>query len=109
MDELVLLNFQVHQGYSGGAISLVGFPDGKLNFIGTTSTFNDDSGAEEDEKNTKATAYDIFVEPAANPVFYRDFYEKKGNAKNWSLVKRGEKFTFDKLESEILQGYRRIG
>lgn len=108
MDELVLLDFQVHQGYGGGAISIVSFPNGTFNYIGNASTFSGDSGAVEDEKNTKADAYDIFVQPDVNPVFYRDSYQKKGNAKNWSLVKRGEKFTLDKLEAEYLQNYKKI-
>lgn len=107
-DELVLLDFQVHQGYGGGTISLVEFPDGNFNFIGSASIYSDDSGAAEDEKDTKANAYDIFAQPAANPVFYRDSYEKKGNAKNWSLVKKGEKFLLTKLEPEIMQGYKKI-
>lgn len=109
MDELVLLDFQVHQGYGGGAISIVEFSNGKFNFIGTTTTFSDNGGAVEDEKNIKADAYDIFVQPGSNPVFYRDSYQKKGNSKNWSLVKRGEKFTLDKIEAEYLQNYKKIG
>lgn len=108
MDELVLLDFQVHQGYGGGGISIISFPNGKFNFIGHTATFSDDSGAAEDEKNTKAEASDIFVQPGATPVFYRDVYQKKGNAKNWSLVKRGEKFELNKLEAEYLQNYKKI-
>lgn len=108
MDELVLLDFQVHQGYGGGAISIVSFPNGEFNFIGTATTFSDDSGAKENEKDTKAEAYDIFVQPSANPIIYRDSYEKKGTAKNWSQVKKGEKFTLNKLESEYLQNYKKI-
>ncbi|HRH46629.1 MAG TPA: hypothetical protein PKY82_33605, partial [Pyrinomonadaceae bacterium] len=108
MDELVLLDFQVHQGYGDGAISIVSFPNRKFNFIGTTTTFSDNGGAVEDEKNTKADAFDIFVQPGTTPVFYRDIYEKKGKSKNWSLVKSREKFTLDKLEAEFLQNYKEI-
>lgn len=108
IDELVLLDFQVHQGYGGGAISIVSFPNSEFDFIGTATTFSDDSGAKEDEKDTKATAYNIFVQPGANPIFYLDTYEKKGNAKNWSQVKKGEKFTLSKLEAEFTQSYKKI-
>lgn len=108
VDELILIDFQVHQGYGGGAISLVEFPDGKLNFIGTAATSADNSGAVEDDKKIKANAVHIFVQPGASPVFYRDSYEKKGSAKNWTLVKRLEKFTLNKLEPQFLAAYKKI-
>lgn len=108
MDELALIDGQTHQGYSNGSFSLVEFPNGKLNFIGLTEVYSDNSGAAEDDNKILAEASVISVEPGATPVFYKDSYEQKGSSKNWTPVKKAEKFSLNKMEDEYLKGYRKI-
>lgn len=98
LNELMLTVGQTHQGYTGEALTLVEFPEGDLKIIGGAVTMTDNSGAMEDEAEIKAEAYKIWAEPSAKPVFYRDLYEQNGNAKDWKLVKKAEKFTLDNRE-----------
>lgn len=108
VNELILIDFQVHQGYGGGGISLVEFADGKFNHLGQTATYSDNSGSVEDEKDSKSTASRISVDPAAQPVFYRESYEKNGSEKNWKLVKKSEKFSLSPLEKQYVEGFMKI-
>jgi hypothetical protein len=108
LNELILINGQTHQGVSGGVISLIEFADGKLNFIGMTSTYSSNSGAAEDRKNVKSTAYKIVVQVSANPTFFRETYEMNGEAKDWKLVKKSEKISLEKLEEKYLKSYQKI-
>jgi hypothetical protein len=108
LNELILVNAQTHQGISGGMISLVEFADGKLNFIGMTSTYSSNSGAVEDEKDVKSSAYKIMAQPSANPIFFRETFEMNGEAKDWKLVKKSEKISLEKIEEKYLKGYQKI-
>lgn len=96
LNELVLIDYQMHQGNSGTAINFAEIKGGKLTFLGDIVTSSSNSGAVEDEKDILSNAYRISVQPASNPIFYRDSYEIKGNKKVWKEVKKGEKFSLNK-------------
>lgn len=94
--ELVLMDGQMHQGYGGESIVITEFKDGNLNVIGGTPVSSDNSGAAEDDAKVEAEAHKISVQPSANPVFFQEIYEQKGNAKNWTLTKKSAKFSLKK-------------
>lgn len=109
MAEIVLSDLQVHQGYAGGAITVLNFIGGNLKIVGTASNFSSNSGAAENEKDIVAEAHDISVEPGKTPVFYRDVYVSKGSDENWTVSKKAEKFELMPLEAKFIKGYRRVG
>lgn len=99
LTEIVLVAFGTGQGYSEGSIVLFEMNNGNLDYLGRTETYSDNSGAVSDEAKIETTAYKISVEPSANPIFYRETYSKKGNAKDWSLTKKSEKVSLDKKDA----------
>jgi hypothetical protein len=84
------------QGYTNTAVYLFEFKDGKMNFLGSAATFDDNSGAMEDDSKVETNAYKISVQSGEKPVFFREHYQKKGSAEKWSLVKKSEKFSLEK-------------
>lgn len=108
LTELLLIDGQTHQGYTTGVITIIEFGDGNAKFIGTAPTYDSNDGAMEDEKKALSTAYKISAAPAANPTFFRDVYEMKGTAKQWSLSKKAEKFNLDKIDAEFAAGFRKV-
>ena len=96
LSELVLIDYQMHQGNSGTAIILAEIVKGDLNFMGSAATFSNNSGAVGDEKDMLSQASRISVQPSSSPIFYRDSYEIKGNKKDWLPVKKGGKFSLNK-------------
>ena len=108
LNELILVDFQTHQGYSGGTIILVEFANESLKFLGNAVTYSSNSGAVENEKNVESTAYKISVQPSAKPTFFRETYQAKGNNENWKLAKKSEKFTLDKTDSDFVKGFKKI-
>lgn len=96
LSEIVIVAGGSGQGYLNSAIYLWEMKDGKMNYLGNTAIYDDNSGAMEDEKKVETNAYKISVQPGANPIFYREHYQQKGGAKKWSLLKKAEKFSLDK-------------
>lgn len=96
LTELVLTDGQTHQGYSSEFIDILEFKDGNLATLGGKTIATDNSGAAEDDSKIEAEAFKISVQPSANPIFFQEIYQKKGNAKNWSLTKKSEKVSLDK-------------
>lgn len=84
------------QGYTNTSVYIFEFKDGKMNFLGSSAIFDDNSGAMEDDSKIETNAYKISVQAGEKPVFFRDHYQKKGNAEKWSLVKKAEKFSLEK-------------
>lgn len=101
LNELILIDYQMHQGNSGTAILLAEITKGELKFLGSVVTSSSNSGAIEDDKDIRSDAYRISVQPSANPVFYRDSYEIKGNKKDWLQSKKGEKFSLNRENIEM--------
>lgn len=101
LNELVLIDYQMHQGNSGTAIILAEIEKGDLKFLGSAVTDSSNSGAAEDEKDILSQAYRISVQPSANPIFYRDSFEIQGNKKDWKEVKKGEEFSLNKEISKM--------
>ena len=99
LSEIIFEGGGTGQGYTVGAIDIFEFKAGNLAFLGDAETYSDNGGAVENEQKALATAYKISVEPSANPIFWRETYEKKGTAENWSLDKRAEKFTLNKADA----------
>lgn len=93
------------QGYTSTSVEILNFKDGTFKSLGEAQTYSDNSGAAEDESKAETLAYKISVQPASAPVFLREVYEKKGNAKDWTLVKKSEKFS---LENGNLAKFTRI-
>lgn len=96
LSEIVLIAYGSGQGYTNAVINLFEFKAGNFDFLGGTQVYDDNSGAVENELKAETTAYRISVQPSGNPAFFRDKYQKKGAAKNWSLIKKSEKFALDK-------------
>lgn len=105
VSEIVISGGGSGQGYTSNSIELLDFKAGNLNVLGETETYSDNSGAVENDSKARTTAYKISVQPANNPVFFRETYDKKGNAKNFSLTKKSEKFSLSKGEGA---GYVKI-
>lgn len=98
LSEIVLEGGGTGQGYTSGVIDIFEFKSGVLSFLGRADTYSDNSGAAEEDSKVLTTAYKILVQAAADPVFSRDTYEKRGNAKTWTLTKKAEKLSLDKKE-----------
>lgn len=99
LSEIVLDGGGSGQGYTETSINIHEIKAGNFDSLGVTPTYSDNSGAAEDQSKAKTTAYKISVQLSANPVFFRETYEKKSNAKDWSSIKKVEKFSLDKDES----------
>lgn len=96
LSEIVVVAGGSGQGYLNLAIYLWEMKDGKMNYLGNTAIYDDNSGAMEDKSKVETNAYKISVQPDTNPVFYREHYQQKGGEKKWSLVKKSTKFSLDK-------------
>jgi hypothetical protein len=96
LSELMMTEGQMHQGYGSESIEIAEFKDGNLTNIGGTQVSSDNSGAAEDESKAEAEAFKITAQPSANPTFFRENYSQKGNAKDWLLTKKSEKFSLEK-------------
>jgi hypothetical protein len=97
LSEIVLVGSGTGQGYTSGGIDLLEFKAGDINFLGNAETYSDNSGAVEGDK-VETVAQKISVQPAAEPEFFREIYEKRGSAKAFSLNKKLEKFVLSKRE-----------
>lgn len=97
--EIILAGSGTGQGYTESSVSLMEFGSGTITFLGSASTFSDNSGAAAEDTQIKATAYRITAEPSQAPDFFRTTYERAGAATAWTETKKGEKFTLDKAES----------
>lgn len=81
VSELVFEEGQTHQGYTGESIGVAEMNDGNFNYLGSTATSSDNSGAVEDESKIKTEDYQIFVQPGATPVFFSQEKGKKDRKK----------------------------
>ncbi len=96
LNEILLAAGGSGQGYTSMSIEILEMDSGKLNYWGLTETYSDNLGAVEKDSDGLATAFKIFVQPSSNPVFTKEVFEKKGNAKEWKSIKKSEKLTLDK-------------
>jgi hypothetical protein len=95
LSEIVFIAQGSGQGYFNTAIDIFEFKAGDLEFIGSTETYSSNSGAVENDAKALSTAYKISIQPANNPIFYRETYQQKGSAKTWTLTKKAEKFSLN--------------
>ncbi|OUC12622.1 MAG: hypothetical protein B0A82_21310 [Alkalinema sp. CACIAM 70d] len=92
LTELILTFGGLHQGYAGRGISLFELGNGNLTFLGRESTYSDNSGAMTDRSKVETFNYRLWVEPAANPRFFKDTY------KNDQLITQAEPIDLSQAE-----------
>ena len=90
LTELVIMDGQMHQGYSSESIEIIEFKDGSLNDLGGFDVANDNSGAAEDDSKVNYEASEIQVRPSENPMFYIKTFKQTGKSKQWIEDKKSE-------------------
>lgn len=96
IQEILLIGSGSGQGYTSSAIETYEILNGKLNFLGRASVYDDNYGT--GKRVLEATAYKIFAQKATAPIFTREAYIQKGENAKWVLTRKAQRFSLSKTD-----------
>lgn len=96
LQEILLADTSMHQGYSNSLIRLIAFSSAGIRKFGIADAYEDDCGAV--EKGCTVKAYRISAKSSQTPIFYRDVFTRKSGA--WVKVRTRTAFSLRNDEGE---------